>query len=1449
MQDELGGRSDVIRNLEAFTRQVERQEKAVTTAKTRLDEYRKTLGENITDKQEAKLERLNSAYVNASKLLQRYQQDVSNTTAALRAAGVNTDDLKGSLAAIAEQQSRAAVAFNKVGDEIRDYAANIDKAREAARKLADEQSKLERFQRGNADDARLGRQQAADRARLLEQQASDDLLARQALGRSEAQKRQQLAAQSELAAIRDSEEFLRKYAEAKKKAAEQDAGLKKTADEAEKTARSYSTLVRASQDLRPRVVSLRDAIEAINNPAAAARRTLAGVESQIQGIGRVIASGGNGVKDYAEQFKNLSAAQKVISGQASLIDDFRNQSAALRQSRTAFVEARTEVAKYAAAVRAGGDAGAQFTKPLAEAQAKLKAAAAAMREQVQATRASREALRQAGIDSRNLADAQSRLVAATKQAGDALKALGREAENNGRGIEKAGRGFSLFRDEGRTTLSLAQRIRGEILALTTAYIGVQGAIGLAADSLKAYNQAQALASGLQFALGDSQRVGAEIQYLREQTERLGISFEQASKGYVKFAAAAVKSGASVQETRFIFEAFSEVARVINLTPDELNGLFNAIGQSFSKGKIQAEELRQQIGERLPGAFAFAQEALKSKFPDLNKALEEGKVGAENMLLIAESVRKAAQGGLSGALKSLDAEQQRFNNSVLFFKQQIADAGFADAYVGLIKQLTEYFRSTDGKEFAKTLSDIGRLFIDGVQFLIKYREEIGAIALVFAGVVTAGWIAKTGVAVSALASSFSVAAVAGAALAPIVLTLSSAFTALGVAVAAFIGGYSLGQYLRDQSREVRIFGIAIVTGFAELWSRIKFGAMELWEDLPRLAENALKLLINDTTQKFRDLLGIFQSGARALGLTSVADGIGKAIDALFLKYNTGVSSRVNQIRREAEADLKRIRDIGDQMVADEVGQVTMDQKAVRDRSDARLFRDQPLKVRPSTLPVDDSGAKKLKSEIEAIQNALEDLQSKSLKKQGEDLSALLAAIDKQYADLERRIRGLAAIGASKKTIADLLSTFRAGTDALKLETIKDYNEAILKEQEALRDKLEASEAAAGRKQKNDLQARLDAIAKEGEARLREFEALRAKIVQPDRSDTRFFRDGEGNSTDPRAAVVDQMAARQRAATLELQNLERVKFLREQLQQQEQSINDLLQARELAIKRINEAVTAGTLTRGQGDTQIMQTIAQFEPQIALATAQMSEFAKANAEAFDPNRLQEFLLKLEQARNSGKALNEEFNRTGQIISRGIDQGIAQGFDALYDSLVNLVSKTGDLGDVFENAGRAMLGVIAQVLRELALMYVKEQALIAIQAIRIAMSGGSGATFASPGVAVQHSGGLVGHSPNRTRRLALTPAAALAPRYHSGGMPGLAPDEYLTILQKNEEVLAKSDPRNIMNANKGQAQSADSGNLRVVLVDDRSRVAEAMNSPEGGRVVVQHIKANLPSIRQMLK
>jgi len=73
----------------------------------------------------------------------------------------------------------------------------------------------------------------------------------------------------------------------------------------------------------------------------------------------------------------------------------------------------------------------------------------------------------------------------------------------------------------------------------------------------------------------------ELSYLREQSDRLGISFLDSATAYAKFSFAAKTANMSAEQTQEIFTGFSEAGKVFGLTTDEMNGTFKALEQMLS----------------------------------------------------------------------------------------------------------------------------------------------------------------------------------------------------------------------------------------------------------------------------------------------------------------------------------------------------------------------------------------------------------------------------------------------------------------------------------------------------------------------------------------------------------------------------------------------------------------------------------------------------------------------------------------------------------------------------------------------------------------------------------------------------------------------------------------------------------------------------------------------------
>lgn len=164
-----------------------------------------------------------------------------------------------------------------------------------------------------------------------------------------------------------------------------------------------------------------------------------------------------------------------------------------------------------------------------------------------------------------------------------------------------------------------------------------------------------------------------FKFLTEYSDKLGLNLETAAQGFKTISGAARGTSLEGEGAIEIFKGISEAGTVMQLTSEQMEGALLALGQVISKGKVQAEELRGQLGERIPGAFQIAARAMNMTTMQLDKFMSDGKLLAEDFLpKFASQLRKEFAGGLDAASQSLNANINRMNNDIFLLKAQIGE---------------------------------------------------------------------------------------------------------------------------------------------------------------------------------------------------------------------------------------------------------------------------------------------------------------------------------------------------------------------------------------------------------------------------------------------------------------------------------------------------------------------------------------------------------------------------------------------------------------------------------------------------------------------------------------------------------------------------------------------------------------------------------------------------------
>jgi len=123
---------------------------------------------------------------------------------------------------------------------------------------------------------------------------------------------------------------------------------------------------------------------------------------------------------------------------------------------------------------------------------------------------------------------------------------------------------------------------------------------------------------------------------RQISTDYSVDFKETIKGYAQVAVAAKANNLTLEQTESIYRGLIAAGTAFGKTQEDLDALIRATVQVLSKGKVSAEEMSGQIGERLPGAVAKFAAANGKSLAQLADDFKKGKVTIADFVVFAES---------------------------------------------------------------------------------------------------------------------------------------------------------------------------------------------------------------------------------------------------------------------------------------------------------------------------------------------------------------------------------------------------------------------------------------------------------------------------------------------------------------------------------------------------------------------------------------------------------------------------------------------------------------------------------------------------------------------------------------------------------------------------------------------------------------------------------------------
>ncbi|MHB9056207.1 MAG: tape measure protein [Paludibacteraceae bacterium] len=176
--------------------------------------------------------------------------------------------------------------------------------------------------------------------------------------------------------------------------------------------------------------------------------------------------------------------------------------------------------------------------------------------------------------------------------------------------------------------NIQYQVLGMASALGLGGIGLSNLVSRFIDVARETNRAR---MALRNISGDSVAFGVNMNYLTNLAQQYGQNLNTLTSNFSRFSAASNAAGVDIKEQQEIYSSVTKAITAFGLSGEEANLTFMALGQMMAKGKISSEELRRQMGERIPTAMQAMANAAGVSIQQLDKMLKNGEIYSKDIL--------------------------------------------------------------------------------------------------------------------------------------------------------------------------------------------------------------------------------------------------------------------------------------------------------------------------------------------------------------------------------------------------------------------------------------------------------------------------------------------------------------------------------------------------------------------------------------------------------------------------------------------------------------------------------------------------------------------------------------------------------------------------------------------------------------------------------------------------
>jgi len=172
--------------------------------------------------------------------------------------------------------------------------------------------------------------------------------------------------------------------------------------------------------------------------------------------------------------------------------------------------------------------------------------------------------------------------------------------------------------------------------------GIAGGLTIFASTIKdAYNltkELQSLNMALLQVTGSQTEFGNQQTFLKRIANDYGVELNELTKMFTQFYVSA-KDKLAGKDIQNIFESITKAGASMGLSQENMQRAFLAMNQIMAKGAVQAEELKGQLSEALPGALGIMAKSLGVTEKKLMDMMKAGEVSSDALIGFAKQLEK------------------------------------------------------------------------------------------------------------------------------------------------------------------------------------------------------------------------------------------------------------------------------------------------------------------------------------------------------------------------------------------------------------------------------------------------------------------------------------------------------------------------------------------------------------------------------------------------------------------------------------------------------------------------------------------------------------------------------------------------------------------------------------------------------------------------------------------